>query len=512
MKKNQVLSALCLLPCLLAACGGGEAPTAAAPTAPLPSTVPPTEIPPTELPPTLTPVEPAAPSIPQAPLSATGPWVFFASDDGVWALNPDGSGVTSIWNIYGDGRNIDFMRWWAAPRGGRVALLEIEEQFEHSIPLLKLITLPEGTIETITALMPEDFDFSALDRDDQMTAEQVWAAVGIWNTMAWSSDGTMLAFNAAIDGPSADLYVYSTLDGSITRLTDGPSQSVDPIWSPDDAFILHGAADKLNYRYSGAGYDMLHVWAARPDDSGVEKVFDHEFYGYERVLGWLDDSRYLADSEELNCGNFDLREIDIFEGVVRSLHSGHYRFRAYAPGYKRTLLSITTDLRNTYGCTPEFDPGVYLLDNQTGQAVTIPDIPVDEIFSVIWNSDASLFFVVTDEAMYTVDPAGIVMTHQTPPHMWDDDRPVVDPGGTMWALYSSYEGPLAVGTRGGDYVELDVEGACMPLWSPDSQWLLFFGSHERGPSLFAAPAPDFEPILVQAGFLFGRYGPVLVNR
>jgi hypothetical protein len=497
---------------LVVACGGGEAPTEAVPTAPPPSKVPPTEILPTE-PPTPAPVEPTAPSIPQAPLSAAGPWVLFASDDGVWALNPDGSGVTSIWDIYGEGRNIEFMRWWAAPKGGRVALLEIEKRYELSNPLLKLITLPEGTIQTITALMPEDFDYSALDFDDQMTAEQVWAAVGIWNTMAWSSDGTMLAFNAAFEGPSADLYVYSTLDGSITRLTDGPSQSVDPVWSPDDAFILHGAAEKLNYGYSGAGYDMLHVWAARPDDSGVEKVFDHEFYGYESVLGWLDDTRYLADSGEIFCGNFDLREIDIFEGVVRSLHSGHYVYRAYAPGHAKTLLAIPTDLRDTFECTLEFDPGVYLLDNQSGQAVAIPDIPVDEIVNIVWNEHAALFFVVTEEVMYTVDPTGVVMTHQAPPKMWGDD-PVVDPGGTMWALNASYEGTLAVGTRSGDYIELDVEKAHNPIWSPDSQWLLFFGEHERGPSLFAAPAPDFEPILVQIGFLTDRYSyrPVLVSK
>jgi hypothetical protein len=401
------------------------------------------------------------------------------------------------------------MRYWAAPQGGRVALLEIEDRFEFSNPLLKLITLPEGTIQTIAALMPEDFDYSALDSDDQMTAEQVYAAVGVWNTLAWSSDGTMLAFNAAIDGPSADLYVYSILDGSIIRLTDGPSQSADLIWSPDDAFILHSAAEKLNYGYSGAGYDMLHVWAARPDGSGVEKVFDHEFYGYERVLGWLDDTRYLGDSEEVFCGHFDLREIDIFEGVVRSLHAGHYAFRAYAPSHARTLLAIPTDLRDTFQCDMEFDPGVYLLDNQSGQAAVIADIPVDEVDNLIWDSSASLFIVVTSEALYTVDPAGTVMTHRTPPDMWDDD-PVVDPGGSMWALNSTYEGTLAVGTRSGDYIELDVEGAHNPIWSPDSQWLLFFADF----SLLIAPAPDFEPILVQEGFITDRIdqGLVLVRK
>jgi hypothetical protein len=492
MNRIQLFVAVCLVPFLMTACGGGERPTEAAPTVVPPSEVLPTEPSPTSVPPTLAPVEPIAPTIPQAPLSTTGPWVLFASDDGIWALNPDGSGVTSIWDIYGEGRNIDFMRWWAAP--------------------LKLITLPEGTIQTITTLMSDGFDYASLDLEDQITAEQVWAAVGVWNTMAWSSDGTMLAFNAAIDGPSADLYVYSTVDGSITRLTDGPSQSVDPVWSPDDAFILHGAAVKLNYGYSGAGYDMLHVWAARPDESGVERVFDHEFYGYERFISWLSDTRYLADSEEVFCGHFDLREIDIFEGVVRSLHSGHYEHRAYSPLLRKTLLSVPTDLRDFFECTLSFEPGVYLFDNQTGEAITVPQIPVDEIINIVWDELASLFFVITDEDMYTLDPSDEILTYRVPPSMWDDD-PLVNPGGTMWALNSSHQGILAVGTRNGDYVELDIDRAHNPIWSPDSQWLLFFGYHDSGPALLAASAPNFEPILVRAGFLTDDYSyqPVLVS-
>jgi hypothetical protein len=494
MKKNPVLSVLVLQLVLMIACNGGDVPT---------------DIPPTESPPT--------PGIPDAPLSSNGPWVFFASDDGAWALNPDGSGLTSIWNIYGEGRNIDFLRWWAAPRGGRVALLEIDDTFDLSIPVLKIITLPGGTIETIATLMPEDFDYSALDRDGQARVEQVWAAVGVWNNMAWSSDGSMLAFNAAIDGPSADLYVYSTRDGSITRLTDGPSQSANPIWSPDDAFILHSAAEQLNYGYSGAGYDMLNVWAARPDDSGVEKVFDHEFYGFERVLGWLDDTRYLGDSEELWCGYFDLREIDIFDGVVRSLHTGHYGFRAYAPGHAATLLAIHTEQRTTFDCSLEFDPGVYLLDNQSGQATAVPDIPHDEVSNIVWSDEAGAFFVVTWDALYTVDPSGAVMTHQFPLDVYDgdpptiyDDDPVVNSSGSMWVLRVSPTRTLALGTRGGDIVKLDVDGARSPIWSPDGRHLLFFGNHDRGPSIYLASSPDFEPFRAHTGFLFGGYGPVLI--
>ena len=126
-------------------------------------------------------------------------------------------------------------------------------------------------------------------------ADQVWAAVGIRNHPAWSPDGRWLAFNAAIDGPSADVYVYDTSTNSIERLTDGPDQSVDLVWSPDSAYIVHGVADSLYYGYSGLGYGMLSAWAAPPDpDKPVLHLYDHVFHGYEYILGWLEDSRYLG--------------------------------------------------------------------------------------------------------------------------------------------------------------------------------------------------------------------------
>jgi hypothetical protein len=96
MKRMQLFVTVLLVPFFMAACGDRDEPTEAVSTSVPPTLPPPTALA-TSAPPTLAPVEPVAPTIPDEPLSTTGPWVFFASDDGVWALNPDGSGVTSLW-------------------------------------------------------------------------------------------------------------------------------------------------------------------------------------------------------------------------------------------------------------------------------------------------------------------------------------------------------------------------------------------------------------------------------
>ena len=53
-----------------------------------------------------------------------------------------------------------------------------------------------------------------------------------YGTSQWSADGTQLAFEAAIDGDSADLFVYSSADGGVKHLTSGSAQDYALGWSP----------------------------------------------------------------------------------------------------------------------------------------------------------------------------------------------------------------------------------------------------------------------------------------
>ena len=318
----------------------------------------------------------AAPSLPDRPLSPSGPWYVLASDDALWALNADGSGLTSLWEIYGQGLNIDKLMLWPAPLGGRVAIIQIDARFDQTTPVLKLLELPSGSLRTIANLLPREVNYEALDLAAHSAADQVWAAVGLRNQLAWSSDGRRLAFNAAIDGPSADVYVYDTATDKIARLTDGPDQSTDLAWSPDDGYIVHGVAQSLYYGYSGLGYEMLGAWAASPDPARSPiHLFDHAFIGYEAILGWLDDGRYLGDSLDGgslgNCGSFNLRTVDIQDGEGPILLAGHYTWRAFDPETGMMLLVLSPILKE-FGCGTSLETGVYLFDIKSREPACCP--------------------------------------------------------------------------------------------------------------------------------------------
>src|SRR4030067_911426 len=73
-------------------------------------------------------------------------------------------------------------------------------------------------------------EMDQLDEDGQPKAwtEDVYLALdaeGWLDTLAWSPDGRTLAYVAAVDGPSADGYVYDTVPAAGRRLTDGPHQA-----------------------------------------------------------------------------------------------------------------------------------------------------------------------------------------------------------------------------------------------------------------------------------------------
>ena len=367
-------------------------PTSAAPTSPAQEANPTSAVSPMLTP---EPTQPAAgtpqmPGLPDRPLSQAGPWFVFMDytvAHELWALNPDGSGATMLWSLV-DEQASESYALWPAPSGGRVALLQYSQSL-RTAPVLRVLELPTGKELAVVNLLPRQTNYDSLEGEARSAADQVWAAVGVWNRPAWSPDGRWLAFNAAIDGPSADVYVYDTSTNTIERLTDGPDQSVDLAWSPDSAYIVHGVADSLYYGYSGLGYGMISAWAAPPDpDKPVLRLYDHVFHGYEYILGWLGDSRYLGDSldgDSLgNCGYSGLRTVDIKNGPGPSLLAGSYSLRAFDAGTGLMVLVLSPSLAE-FDCPTSLDPGVYLFDINSRKASRVPDVDPEPIMSVTWS-------------------------------------------------------------------------------------------------------------------------------
>lgn len=177
---------------------------------------------------------------------------------------------------------------------------------------------------------------------------------------AWSPDGKQLAFSAAIDGPSSDLYLYDTQDESVTRLSDGIEQIQGIRWSPDGKWIWHTT---ISY-----GYCMVcdgHNFAAAADGSRIVTLPGNDVFLF---LTWVDGDSYLVTDQANGPGSFDLQLVDVPTGRSRTLWPGVYHSFIYDPTMNR--LAVT----GTRGQRYDPDEQVFVVDLVTGEDEEFDDL------------------------------------------------------------------------------------------------------------------------------------------
>ncbi|MBM4425152.1 MAG: hypothetical protein FJ030_17525 [Chloroflexi bacterium] len=444
-----------------------------APTSPLPPTLAPqtpAPVPPTESqPPTSTPQVVVFPT-PDVPLSQAGPWLLATDDNGLWAVNPDGSGFTNLFDKKVVSPWYEFSTA-ISPDGHHLAFVTADEPQQYIGLRLILLTLPEGTTQILTPLMKPDVDPFADFSDPAFEAAR---AIGDYASAAWSPDGRKLAFIGAQDGPSSDLYVYSLDDGSITRLTDGPSQTYGLSWSPDGKYIVHAGVESFG---TGAGYSLVGMWAARADGSGVETLYLPSG-GDERVIGWIDNETFITSSWFITCGTSLLRTYNIPARSEKILRRECVDSYAFDPVSKTLVYSVSTTLSDFL---EDKTTGVYFWNPSLDQPRAISEIA--NASNVSWSPESKLFYFGFEGGQATAidlrgTPASVPVGITDPPavssagdYAWIDDNftlQITDPSGQTRAVFDGATGPLA--------------------WSADGQ--SFFFTDNRA-SLHVARKPDF---------------------
>ena len=239
--------------------GACSTPTTPAPIAPPTETEIPLPAPPTATPTDLTLptmyVEPEVPipiADPSAPLKLGGPWWMIVTNEGIWVMNADGSGLQEIKPEV----PLDYLvtnKIDVAPSGGRIVFLA-GTNLDTGLQL-QLLTIPQNEFQTIATLIEPGIEFTPFDEPGSVGFEAMQAvmAINYLESYAWSPDGSLLGFMGMIAGPSSDLYTYDPESGEINQLTDGPSHGYRVSWSPDGKYILHAGVSGFG---TGAGYSM----------------------------------------------------------------------------------------------------------------------------------------------------------------------------------------------------------------------------------------------------------------
>jgi len=125
----------------------------------------------------------------------------------IYTMNADGSGVTQLTNSGGPDKS---PAW--SPDGSQIAFTHVARHH-----------LATGHVFFSTDIYLINADGSGLV---QLTS------TGHESSAAWSPDGSKIAFESTRDGRS-EIYVMSANGSAVTRLTRRAANDYDPAWSPD---------------------------------------------------------------------------------------------------------------------------------------------------------------------------------------------------------------------------------------------------------------------------------------
>jgi hypothetical protein len=239
--------------------------------------------------------------------SGVKPWLVYgksADEGGIYAVNVDGSGRTVV--------NVPeelFHGPYFSPSGFQMVFwVEGETIFDQRLVITRF---PDGKVEAEIALFSPDWEARYWG---QLNWEQTEVAVGQSN---WSPGGRYLAFVAALDGFSSDLYVFDLSTKEVRRLTDGPYQTRIMGWSPDGEWIVHQSVFHFG---TGAGMAGVAVWAAALDGSEIRYLYDA--YPRQIIETWMDLRRFVVIEEGQPYGEMNILRASIENGDPLVVYEG----------------------------------------------------------------------------------------------------------------------------------------------------------------------------------------------
>ncbi len=415
-------------------------------------------------------------------LDTQGPWLVLPQQDGLISVNSDGSGgvVTFGW--------IPLLTS-PSPRGRQVAVITTANRETRQGMALYMMKFPGGESNFIVPLTNDVTEPTGYDAPGTPTFEAM-RAITTQSNLVWSPDGRFLAFIGAEDGESADLYIYSTVDDHVRRLTDSQYHEYAPTWSPDGQYIIVYAADNFS---TSAGYDMVGGWAVRVSDGELKPLYGLPKDSIEeRVYGWVNERTVVVSTSDGHCGYHDLRTYNFETQLTVRIRDGYFDNAWLAQQANQVLFGLSEDL--IVRCDLDFEPGVYLNPLDRVEPYHSFGAYPDDIN---WVPQAGAFLLTVGDELWEINgTTGEAELLPSP----DSGLPVVSPRGNLWgwALTNDSGAPgLWLGRYGQMPVCAVNEAVDEMTWAPVGDSLLYYQWEGDLPGLYWMPSIDQAPVWSQ---------------
>jgi WD40 repeat protein len=197
-----------------------------------------------------------------------------------------------------------------------------------STPLLSS-SYPQDLV-SLAETIKDDWTFTNFNVPfDEIVATTQEMLLDYIRNVAWSPDGSLLAYASQVPGPSSDLYFFNPESGSAWRVSEDAAHILNIFWAPDSSSLVtrtslfsRHAREDTNYLLSRAGTLLAsftsQVWYFR---------------------NWHDSTHGLVWGQTDAGDTFELKMLDATDGSISVLWEGSYADIAFIPDLSTFLLS-----------------------------------------------------------------------------------------------------------------------------------------------------------------------------
>ncbi|MEW5871558.1 MAG: hypothetical protein AB1894_19950 [Chloroflexota bacterium] len=376
------------------------------------------------------------------------------------------------------------MRCMVSPDGHWLAFYSGSMEAPYDLTL-NVMSIPDGIVWPVTRLFSSDYPevlsvvvewlSPQLEYPLDLESLQLYFPDAMMRALAWSPDGSSLAFAGQMDGPSSDLYIYEVETGQIRRLTDDLQILYGISWSPDGKWLMIVNMLPDNYTVK-----TLH--RIRANGNLVSNPAALEKGAFWAGVEWIAPNLYLVSGAPDGGELFGLRSWNVETGQRKDIWTSTYFGFAIDP--ERQLIAISGEPRDDI----EWDSQEYAFYFATydGRKQKISD---DIFWEIVFRGGlASNFigldgkYIVTIALDGTLANMGIGPNKQisvSPNRQW-----FLLYGGEA-RLYSATDQPVRT------FGDLKISGA---LWWRDSSGLVV----TTGRELYTITVPDGVPVLIDS--------------
>jgi len=416
------------------------------------------------------------------PAALDGPWMVYPAPDGsgLHAYDVDAGVVIEIPlpELVYPGDLVDGL----SP-DGHTLILRAGSPLNTDELALYQIDLPSTQAIKVTPLLSLSIQRDIINGEDAQ-ALTVLSAVTFPDGLAWSPDGRYLAFSAALDSHSSDLYVLDIEKDRINRLNGLYTQSVSPSWAPGSNWLVN---QELGSYASETGWrsevvDVISV----PDYADQNALYIPGGQSQSEVfVAWINAQSLISCSQTAD-GLQTLRQVNVINRSVGIHLQGGFRQVAFDPESRCLALVLSEEDALPMGLMG----GVYLLQ---ADSTALMLQRAGDWGTLKWD-EGGVFVVVGSQGVFAFTPEGKGLI------LRDEGNLNVSPSGNWMIAWGNGEA-AAAGARlyqnpSGNLLQQITDQAVISVhWLPDSKAFLI----QSEGTLYYLAFPDLNLTKVEAG-------------